>query len=597
MSLTVNLPDRAELTNQREAIAREVSPRYRVVRYIASGGFASVWEAVDTVDQSPVAIKRLHSKSGRTGDFFRELRVMFALSHPHVVRIVNFLETESARLLILELCTGGALRHSLNRARWAGKKCPVTRVNEVIQQLASGLAVAHKQGLTHRDLKPENVLFAEHSPEFFGGRSSVKLADFGLSSLIAPENISALRGITGSPAYMAPEQFTAQFGPASDIYSLGVMAFELLTGELPFHGTPEELAYHHLRKEPVLDHPEVTGIWAEVLGPMLAKNPAERPSAESLLRRLYAEELPEPPATLPPRIVQRPPSISVTIDLPKPCQQVLEWPRAECRSEFVAVSKDGFFLLGDGSREPRFIATGPLDEVFPTLQGLLLKCGRAVLRWQDDHLRTLGDWPEKLQGVELAMSNTSCVLAYGFQGESLVAWDVATGREVWQRAVPRGGLPAGLAVLREGLAVLDFAAGPGVRFLNPQGEDVSRVALPGICRLLSAWPEAGGCFARLLTGDGFQLYRVLPTGLKRLKDSQGISTAVAGSRGPLLAYAASGKILAWHPVSGRSAMSLGLPEDAAVRSLATLGEQIAVLWSHLGGHRVSVFAPASVALG
>ena len=275
-------PDAAVLAADRDTIARDLGERYDVRGFIARGGFAAVWEAVDRVAGVPVAVKRLNPTTGRGRDFYRELRAMLALDHPHVVRLVNLMEAGGARYLILEYCPGGSLRRVLSRNRRAGVPTPPDRAAELLRQIAAGLAAAHGRGITHRDLKPENVLFAT-TP---GG--AVKLADFGLATMFAPSSPAGpLAGLTGSPAYMAPEQFAGACSEAADVYALGVVGFELLTGDVPFRGGPADLAFHHLRTPA----PVPAGLpewWAEFLRTTLAKDPAARPTADALCDRLAA---------------------------------------------------------------------------------------------------------------------------------------------------------------------------------------------------------------------------------------------------------------------------------------------------------------------
>lgn len=273
-------PDAAGLAADRTAVARDLGDRYDVRRFIARGGFAAVWEAVDRVAGVPVAVKRLNPSTGRRQDFYRELRAMLALDHPHVVRLVNLTEAAGVRYLILEYCSGGSLRRVLSRNRRAGTPMPPDRVADLLRQIADGLAAAHARGITHRDLKPENVLFAT-TP---GGRA--KLADFGLATMFAPAaKAGPLAGLTGSPAYMAPEQFAGTCSPAADVYALGVIGFELLTGELPFRGGVQDLAYHHLRTDPPV-RDDLPDPWPALLRGILAKDATARPSAVEIRERL-----------------------------------------------------------------------------------------------------------------------------------------------------------------------------------------------------------------------------------------------------------------------------------------------------------------------
>ncbi|MGL4424117.1 MAG: serine/threonine-protein kinase, partial [Gemmataceae bacterium] len=181
----------ADATREASLIRADLGDRYEIRRYLSRGGFATVWEAFDTVENRPVAIKRLAVTVGRGRDFYRELRAMFCLQHPNVVRIINFLEGTGTRYLILELC-GASLRAAMSQARRDETPWESHRIVEILTQVAQGLAAAHQQGIIHRDIKPENVLFARSSHGKFGGTAPVKLADFGLAGAYAPQDLGVL---------------------------------------------------------------------------------------------------------------------------------------------------------------------------------------------------------------------------------------------------------------------------------------------------------------------------------------------------------------------------------------------------------------------
>lgn len=313
--------DPVRLTELSREVAADLAPRYQVQGLLGTGAFATVWLIRDTADGDLLACKRLQAGPDRAG-FFRELKLLFQLSHPRIVSIKNLLETERADYLFLEYCPGGSLRTAMHAARRTGRRPPLTSAARMLAQMAQGLASAHAQRIVHRDLKPENVLF-ENQTSLPLEDGNIKLADFGLARLRAPTRtavtteaktaasaeplgaaaaraLSYLSGLgndasisrslsgslarsmpstlSGSPAYMAPEQFSGQFEPASDIYALGVLLFEMLHGELPFLGsTGASLAGRHLNEPPRVSA-ELPEAWRSFLHSLLHKSPGHRPT-------------------------------------------------------------------------------------------------------------------------------------------------------------------------------------------------------------------------------------------------------------------------------------------------------------------------------
>lgn len=305
------VPSPADVAVQMRQMQADLQPRYELLDYIGRGGFATVWRARDVLAQTEVAIKRFERNGPRGGSFYRELSVLFRLHHPHIVQPINLLETPTnVRYLILEYCVGGSLRTQLSRARRQREQPALSWVWDVAQQTAEALQAAHQQGIIHRDVKPENVLFAHPITSRTAPTPvAVKLADFGLARLMQEEHrhASSMR-LSGSPAYMAPEQFTGTYLPASDLYALGVILIEILQGRALFEGTAEQLAYHHLRTEPNLA--ALPTPWPELLGPILTKNVEQRPSLSDWLQQVRARR-PQPiAAPIPPQAPQplpRPP--------------------------------------------------------------------------------------------------------------------------------------------------------------------------------------------------------------------------------------------------------------------------------------------------
>jgi hypothetical protein len=255
-------------------VARTVD-RYEVREQIGRGGTATVHLACQTDLGRLVALKELSAFSaadpGAARRFVRESRLSASLSHPSLVTVHDYFEADGIPFIAMEYLPNGSLRSrvgALSLARFAG----------VLEAMLSGLAHAHAHGVVHRDLKPENVLVTAD-----GG---VKIADFGIAkALDSLDTKLTVTGTTiGTPAYMAPEQALAkEIGAWTDLYALGIVAFELLAGRTPFgDAEPVVILLRHVQDEP----PRLTRVAPATPPPLsdwvarlLAKDPADRPAS------------------------------------------------------------------------------------------------------------------------------------------------------------------------------------------------------------------------------------------------------------------------------------------------------------------------------
>ena len=234
--------------------------RYRVVKVLGEGGMGKVYLAEQKMGTATrnVAIKTLHPEL--SGDpqlvarFHRECETVIELHHPNTVQFYDFGDLEDKTLfIVMEFIEGEDLAHRLQRGA-----VPPEVADKLIIQICGSLAEAHQRGVVHRDLKPENVLLTSRG----GQEDFVKVLDFGIAKRSEAEDESRAKltkqgMVLGTPPYMSPEQFSGQTLDArSDIYSLGVMTYEMLTGTLPFEAkTPWEWATKHLTQQPTpLDH-------------------------------------------------------------------------------------------------------------------------------------------------------------------------------------------------------------------------------------------------------------------------------------------------------------------------------------------------------
>jgi tRNA A-37 threonylcarbamoyl transferase component Bud32 len=210
-------------------IGQEVG-RYRIDSVIGQGGFASVYRAQDTVLDRPVALKMLDASALRdptnSRRFLREGRTAANLDHPAIVGVYDAGDHEGTPWMAMRLVNGGALDHHLA----AGRRLSPTETLALIRRIASALDHAHGQGLVHRDVKPSNIILEDKRAEH------AWLTDFGIAVTVRNMGLYTT-GALGTAAYMAPEQARPnQAGPAADRYSLGCVAYELLTGRRPFPG-------------------------------------------------------------------------------------------------------------------------------------------------------------------------------------------------------------------------------------------------------------------------------------------------------------------------------------------------------------------------
>nr|WP_197517278.1 Stk1 family PASTA domain-containing Ser/Thr kinase [Microbacterium karelineae] len=279
-------------------VGRLVDGRYRVRSRVARGGMATVYLATDLRLERRVALKVMHhhlSDDDRfQSRFIQEARAAARLSDPHVVSVFDQGQDDDIAYLVMEYLPGVTLRDLLNEQ----KRLPLDHAITVMHAVLSGLASAHRAGFIHRDVKPENVLIAED------GR--IKIGDFGLARATTANTASGQQ-LLGTIAYLAPELVTQGTADArTDIYALGIMLYEMLTGEQPYQGEqPMQIAYQHATEQvprPSFLNPAVPEQLDELVLWSTERTPDERPSdAQEMLDRLREIEEQLGIAPLPPR--------------------------------------------------------------------------------------------------------------------------------------------------------------------------------------------------------------------------------------------------------------------------------------------------------
>ncbi len=256
-------------------------PGYRISKQIGRGGMAVVFLAEQERLDRPVAIKVMRPEldsDGSFGDrFLREARIVAKLTHPNILAIYDVGTAGSYHFMSMELVPGGDLK-----SRVRSGPIPIPEAINVTRQVAAALHFAHEHGFVHRDVKPENVLFRSNG--------TVVLSDFGIARAAndAATRMTVAGAVIGTPSYMSPEQIQGkELDGRSDLYSLGVMFFEILTGAIPYQGDSAiTISIKHLR-DPIPDLPAHLRRFQGIVNKMLAKAPADRyQSGSDIIRAL-----------------------------------------------------------------------------------------------------------------------------------------------------------------------------------------------------------------------------------------------------------------------------------------------------------------------
>ena len=250
-----------------------LSGRYRLEARIGAGGMSTVYRALDETLERQVAIKLMNREVASDSDqlerFRREARAVAQLSHPHVVGVIDAGEDESRPYIVFEYVEGETLKERIRRQG----RLPINEAVAYAIEIARALGAAHARHIVHRDVKPQNVLIDEEG--------SAKVTDFGIARTLDEEGLTADGRVLGTTDYVSPEQALGQrVTGQSDLYSLGVVLYEMLTGEVPFKGESQvAVAMKHVREQmPDVQakRPEVSAALAAVVDTATAKRQEDR---------------------------------------------------------------------------------------------------------------------------------------------------------------------------------------------------------------------------------------------------------------------------------------------------------------------------------
>lgn len=261
--------------------------RYEVRERLAKGGFATVYTAWDSTFERMVAVKVVDLSEDEDGtpisgqELLREARVVANYRHPNVLDVYDFGDFEDQTYLVMPLAEGGTLFQYLR------ENGPLTfeQTDHYLQQMAAGLDHAHRLKVVHRDIKPQNFLL------FGPDKQHLVISDFGVAKAVAQSSVASMH-VTGTPRYMAPEQFMGRASYASDIYSLGMVVYHMLTGAPPFRGDQTELMYAHMHTLPPLlssKRQDAPPGLDELMARTLAKEPSERPKSAGEFAHLFQQ--------------------------------------------------------------------------------------------------------------------------------------------------------------------------------------------------------------------------------------------------------------------------------------------------------------------
>jgi serine/threonine protein kinase len=275
--------------------------RYRIIKLLGKGSMSIVYQAIDPILSREVAIKVINPSLCRQPGFIkrfeREAMALAQLHHPHIIDIYDMGQEQDDFYMVIRLLSGGTLKERLISFKQSNQFMPLQQIDYIQHAICDALDHIHQAGFIHRDLKPANVMFGDQDKPF--------LADFGIVKALESERLTMVGGILGTPFYMSPEQFKGdQVDPRCDIYSMGVVLYEMCTCSLPFKSDKlADVIDAHLHRQPLPPdeiNPQISPSVAAVILRALAKTPDDRyPDASDLANAFSAALRPSKKDTVP----------------------------------------------------------------------------------------------------------------------------------------------------------------------------------------------------------------------------------------------------------------------------------------------------------